>query len=491
MEVEKRARDEDYDEDVDINNTPLKKQCIIELNENIRTIPVGGKYSEKFGGKCYVSAEDFDTLSKYKWRFDKNGYVSAHITKRVCMSRFLLNPKKHVLVDHVDGCRYNNTRQNLRLVTHKQNSQNRRKKPNTSSRYVGVRPENDKYRAVVNGIRLGSFESEIKAAEAYDTYVVQNRDIDGLKNNLNFPEKEDYYKTLSIIVPAKPKKSATDIPHILKFHGKFKYQFMCKRKRYSGQGFDTAIEAAKAADKRIVENKLDKKLNFPEDYPEYVPEKEQKSFITEIDMTNPAIKKVIEEMGCVKEIDIERDILVKLSNTNNSYTLMERNDFDLIKQYRLRRNDSGYASLLHEKHDLLHRFLLKCDDLDFVVDHIFSARLDNRRRFLRAIPKEQNVKNRLKSKNKLSSSFIGVHYEKRKNRFRAAVCHKGKRILERLFLNEEDAARLRDLCVMHYFPTQYKLNFEWNTSSIMEWREKLNDKITWNMDNANLGQENK
>ena len=78
-----------------------------------------------------------------------------------------------IITDHKDHCGLNNTRQNIRPVTHKQNAANTRKRPGYSSRYKGVsRNAGYGWAATIKNsgkkVHLGYFEDEIEAARAYD-----------------------------------------------------------------------------------------------------------------------------------------------------------------------------------------------------------------------------------------------------------------------------------------------------------------------------------
>jgi hypothetical protein len=75
-------------------------------------------------------------------------------------------------VDHINGLTLDNRRANLRIVTHAEQAQNRRKRSATSSRYRGVTWDRSREKwlasATVNGRRttVGRFESEDEAGAA-------------------------------------------------------------------------------------------------------------------------------------------------------------------------------------------------------------------------------------------------------------------------------------------------------------------------------------
>ena len=74
---------------------------------------------------------------KYATRSVRVGLRSDQNIKRIALHREVAAPGPNQQVDHIDGNTLNNTRANLRLVTHKQNQQNRRGAYRTSK--TGVR----------------------------------------------------------------------------------------------------------------------------------------------------------------------------------------------------------------------------------------------------------------------------------------------------------------------------------------------------------------
>jgi hypothetical protein len=142
------------------------------------------------GYQALVDDEDFNRVNKLSWRAGVQShtiyaraskYLGNQKWRTICMSRFILNvtnPK--VQVDHIDGNGLNNTRSNLRICTHQQNTQNKRK-PRLNSKgqipssiYKGVRFQkyNKKWNALIEThgkcIYIGCFNTEIEAAKAYN-----------------------------------------------------------------------------------------------------------------------------------------------------------------------------------------------------------------------------------------------------------------------------------------------------------------------------------
>jgi hypothetical protein len=94
-----------------------------------------------------------------------------------------------------------------------------------------------------------------------------------------------------------------------------------------------------------------------------------------------------------------------------------------------------------------------------LVDHQNSNPLDNRRANLRLATHAQNMHNRQKIQKKTSSRFVGVCFEKQKQRWIVYITNLRKRIYLGRFKNEIDAARAYDRAALKYFGEFARLNF--------------------------------
>lgn len=161
------------------------------------------------GQQTIVSDEDFEWLSRLNWcvhtrvsgQFSAkrgtthNGKVKTIHMHREIMTRMLgrdLLPTEEV--DHIDMNPLNNTRENLRLASRKQQERNRGKYTNNTSGFKGVfrsTAKSEKWFAQIRvdgrGVYLGSFDTPEEAAKAYDTAA---RELHGEFARLNFSDHQ-------------------------------------------------------------------------------------------------------------------------------------------------------------------------------------------------------------------------------------------------------------------------------------------------------------
>jgi hypothetical protein len=86
-----------------------------------------------------VSDEDFKELSRYTWYLKDTGYAITFINrKQISLHRFIMNPPLNMQVDHINGDKLDNRRENLRVCTQTENLRNSGINKNNTSGFIGI-----------------------------------------------------------------------------------------------------------------------------------------------------------------------------------------------------------------------------------------------------------------------------------------------------------------------------------------------------------------
>lgn len=134
------------------------------------------------GGVAIIDDEFFDFINQYRWYKNSKGYAITMKTtalserRQVFMQHLVLGftPHDGLVVDHINGVRLDNRKDNLRICTHAQNIMNGMGWKNRKSKYKGVykRDGYDRWRVIISGNgerqHIGDFSSEAEAAKAYN-----------------------------------------------------------------------------------------------------------------------------------------------------------------------------------------------------------------------------------------------------------------------------------------------------------------------------------
>lgn len=124
------------------------------------------------GNSFIVDVEDTHILTKHKWRMNDLGYVFyGHAG---LLHRLIMHAPKNKVVDHINGKPWDCRKENMRIVTQKQNSYNAKLRKNNKTGYKGVSYSKTRKRyeacICVDGKtrHLGRYKTAIEAAKAYN-----------------------------------------------------------------------------------------------------------------------------------------------------------------------------------------------------------------------------------------------------------------------------------------------------------------------------------
>lgn len=428
-------------------------------------IPIRNK-AKKIVAYSKCSIEDYDVLNKLRWFFNKQLYPQTYYKgKTIPMHRFIFLIIKNTkidafdVVDHINNDKLDNQRCNLRLCTQKNNLLNRKKRKDAiSSDLYGVGLYKDCNTFFARGrinnktINIGSSDYEEDAGMMYDIWCLNQNDSKYRK--LNFPQYQEGYLNGTIVPRANAKRTKTsNYIGVSNSNEMFTASTSINGTIYKLLKSDNELMCAYAYDDFVVQNKLDRNLNFPNRYPDY-----EKTF-TKTQMI------ILDTRTCklICQNDTTANIIIDLE------------DYDKIKHFTICSvKSSGYASFNSKNiSSMLHRFLMNAKAYD-IIDHINGNKQDNRKSNLRLSNLKLNAQNRTKSAN-TTSKYVGVSRDKRvRQSFRASVTNNFKRHAK-TFSCEEHAARYRDIYIMKNIPdNMYKMNFVWNEQDIQEWTIKFN-----------------
>lgn len=149
------------------------------------------------GMAALVDEQDAHLVAGFRWyarRTDQTWYATRFVPKQnrgaplYMHNLIIVIGDPNLIPDHRDGNGLNNTRDNLRPASRRQNSANTKKPADSVSPYKGITMVAGKWQARVlrNGKRLylGRYSDADKAATVYDEAI---RAIDGEFGTFNFP----------------------------------------------------------------------------------------------------------------------------------------------------------------------------------------------------------------------------------------------------------------------------------------------------------------
>lgn len=132
------------------------------------------------GHVALIDEADLDLVHKYRWHAERRNnvvYVAHRISKgrhkngpRIFLHRLLTGAADGQPVDHISGDGLDNRRANLRICSVAENVRNQHVKP---GRFKGVSVTHGRFQARAAGRFIGTYQSAIEAALAYDQAAKQ------------------------------------------------------------------------------------------------------------------------------------------------------------------------------------------------------------------------------------------------------------------------------------------------------------------------------
>lgn len=373
----------------------------------------------------YVSEEDYNFLNKFKWH-KSNNYITGKVDRKLYyLHRYIIieilknNINKKQVIDHIDNNPLNNKRDNLRIVTISENGRNKKKIENAHSKYIGVSWSKNinKWHAGItidNKLINANYNNEHHAAHQYNLWCKQYN----LKTaNLNIILDND----LSDFILYTPFiKKGDNLPKYINLNrNKYLVRIDSKHIGY----FNTLEEAI-----------LIKNLKLEE-------------------LKNEKLKKIL-------NIPIKRNndniAIIEIFNKNKekiSETLVDDELYYNLIQYPWHISQ-GYPT--SKKVGRMHRFIMNYDGNDY-IDHINNNSLDNRKNNLRIASPQENMMNRKSSIN-VTSQYIGVSFDKTRNKWKAYITIDNKFKYLGRFKSEQDAAKARDEATKKFYNEFGNLN---------------------------------
>lgn len=127
-----------------------------------------------------IDAQDQHLIGSYKWYIRRGGYVVRFVAgQTIFLHREVMRPAAGLMVDHINGDKLDNRRENLRVCTNAQNSMNQRRSIGNTSGFKGVRRHaaSGKWQAIIKkdgkARYLGLFEDPRVAAHTYNRAAIQ------------------------------------------------------------------------------------------------------------------------------------------------------------------------------------------------------------------------------------------------------------------------------------------------------------------------------
>jgi hypothetical protein len=377
------------------------------------TIPIINNKKE-IVGYAVIDESDYTTLSKFSWSLS-HGYAVSELQS---MHKMLIGdvPKDHV-IDHINNDKLDNRKCNLRIATRSQNSQNKQKRQNTSSKFIGVTKFDGKYNASGNGFgHLGRYDKEEDAAKQYDIYTYLTHGEHAKTNNtISFADASKY--TLESL---KTKVKERELPkHVFRRDNGSIYIQITHRKTKLKKTFNTIAEAV--------------------------------IFVDNLKKTFDEIDKKEAKMKTCREIERNIDGIAVIKIKEYEILVDDDRWHELTKYTWSLKNEKYASGVVNGLRMSLHQYVLgKVDGK--IVDHINRNTFDNRIANLRHATHSENNQNRATIANSTSiyKGVLKINNSSDKI-WRVNISYENKRYYCGCYSNEQDAGKAYNAKVIELY----------------------------------------
>lgn len=164
-----------------------KKQSDTKKIKNMNLYDLSGEYGVGYvpsGEEFYFDLEDYNLIKDYRWNIGDKRQVPKYIRaihrmehKMIRLHRLIMSAQEDEVVDHINHNTFDNRKENLRIVTHQQNSFNKQnQKRKQLRRGIYLTPSGNYIsRIIFNGkkINLGTYKTIEEATCAREKAEIQ------------------------------------------------------------------------------------------------------------------------------------------------------------------------------------------------------------------------------------------------------------------------------------------------------------------------------
>lgn len=136
------------------------------FSEDNNTVKFINKKNESF----IIDLEDYEKIKNYRWYLEDTKYWRAYNNgckpRCVRLHRLIMNTSEGLVIDHINGNKNDNRKENLRICSQSQNARNRRLSKNNKSGISGVGRFKDGFYSeiYINNMRIRKYTTTFEEA---------------------------------------------------------------------------------------------------------------------------------------------------------------------------------------------------------------------------------------------------------------------------------------------------------------------------------------